>query len=77
MDTTSPINLELSRDEALVLFDFLAKFDDAKGVYSCDEVEQAVLWILEGRLEALLVEIVKPEYRNLVIEAKKRLLNPL
>jgi len=76
MDTNnSPIELKLSRDEALVLFEWLARFDEAQDKPLTDTAEQKVLWNLEAKLEQLLVEIVKPEYKSLVAQAKKNLNN--
>ena len=74
MDTNNnPIELKLSRDEALVLFEWLARFDEAQDKPLPDTAEQKVLWSLEAKLEQLLVEIVKPEYKGLVAQAKKNL----
>jgi hypothetical protein len=71
------IKIEFSKDEALVLFEWLSNFDDLKNKPMMDDAEQKVLWNLEAKLEPLLVEIVKPEYKKLVIEAKERLKNYL
>jgi hypothetical protein len=67
------IIIEFTRDEALVLFEWLAHFDEAKSIPVQDGAEQKVLWSLEGKLERALVEIVKPEYKELVTKAKERL----
>ncbi len=71
--TEKIINIEFTRDEALVLFEWLAHFDEAKSIPVQDHAEQKVLWNLEGKLEKALVEIVKPEYKELVAKAKERL----
>lgn len=74
MDTKSTmIKIEFSRDEALVLFEWLANLDDIQNKPMMDDAEQKVLWNLEAKLEPLLIEIVKPEYKKLVAEAKERL----
>jgi len=75
MDTTEKIEIVLSRDEALVLFELLARFDELENKPTMDEAEQTVLWNLEAKLEPLLVEIVKPEYKELVAKAKERVKN--
>lgn len=43
--------IKLSREEALVLFDWLARVDDAKSAPIEHPAEQKLLWILEGQLE--------------------------
>jgi hypothetical protein len=69
------LTINLSNDEALVLFEWLSHFDEINTSEFKDEAEQNVLWSLEGKLESLLVEIVKPDYKRLVEEAKKRIIN--
>jgi hypothetical protein len=74
MDTkATTIKIEFSKDEALVLFEWLAHLDEMQNKPIMDDAEQKVLWNLEAKLEPLLVEIVKPEYKKLVAEAKERL----
>jgi hypothetical protein len=69
------INIEFTRDEALVLLEWLNHFDEAESIPVQDDAEQKVLWSLEGKLEKALVEVVKPEYKELVAKAKERLLS--
>jgi hypothetical protein len=69
------LTINLSNDEGLVLFEWLSHFDEINTSEFKDEAEQNVLWSLEGKLESLLVEIVKPDYKRLVEEAKKRIIN--
>ena len=52
------INIELTRDEALVLFELIARLDDVPNKPQIDDAEQKVIWSLESKLEQLLVEIV-------------------
>lgn len=51
------INLTVTKDEALVLFEFLARFNKSEhpDIFE-DPAEQKTLWILEGQLEKQLVE---------------------
>ncbi len=63
--------VDLAHSQALVLFEWLAKHDGALPVD--DTAEQAVLWRLEGALEAVLVEHLAPDYRALVAAAKARI----
>ncbi len=68
--------LQLSRAEALVLFEFLGREDsrmksDALSRYEIEyPAERRVLWIIEGILETLLVEPFLPNYRSLVEKAR-------
>lgn len=67
------IKIALPKDEALVLFKWLARLDETQNGPPIDSAEQKVLWNLEAQLEGTLIEIVKPDCRELLAEAKKRL----
>lgn len=66
------MTLELSDDEALVLFECLARFEDGGALPLQDEAERYVLWRLEGQLEKALVEPFRPDYAELVDAARRR-----
>ena len=73
------VQLEVTSDQALVLFDFLAReLDDRNGEKmkpSCDH--DAELWALNSvlrRLEATLVTPFQPDYKELVDQARGKLL---
>lgn len=68
------INLEITKDESLVLFDFLSRFNQSehKEIFE-DQAEQKTLWILEGQLEKQLVEIFNPDYKDIISNARKRI----
>jgi hypothetical protein len=70
--------LTLSKAEALVLFEWLASFDG--WLASLDESqmrpfahpsEEKVLWEVEGQLESVLNEPFAPNYRELLIQARR------
>ena len=65
------IALRLSRAEALVLFEMLARLDSEQSVPFADPAEQQVLWRIEGQLEKALVEPLEPNYHELVAEARR------
>lgn len=69
------IDVKLSKDEALILFEWLAHFDETETLPTRDESEQKVLWLLEGKLEKKLTEPLLPDYLDRVKEAKKRILD--
>lgn len=53
--------LAVIKDEALVLFDFLARFNENEHPEICeDHAEQKTLWMLEGQLERQLLEPFRP-----------------
>ncbi len=68
------LNLTISKDEALVLFDFLARFNEAEysDVFE-DQAEQKTLWILEGQLERQLVEPFKHDYKDIIKKARNKI----
>ena len=61
--------LELSRAEALVLFEWLASHDGTLPIE--DPSEQDVLWRIEGALERALLEPLSPDYKTAVAAARK------
>ena len=69
----SNLNLTLSKDEALVLFEFLSRFSDEENLEIKDRSEEHVLWNLQGQLEKLLSEPFSKEYSSLLQKARKNL----
>lgn len=68
------IPLSLSRDQALVLFEWLARTGAGEQPSAFeDQAEQRVLWDLEGALEKQLVEQFKSDYRDLLEAARGRI----
>lgn len=63
------IVVELSRAEALVLFEWLASHDGT--LLFEDPAEQDVLWRIEGALERALMEPLSPNYEASVAAARK------
>lgn len=68
-----PIRLELTGDEALVLFEFLARFDEDGTLAIQDQAEERALWNLHAVLQRQLVEILLPDYSDLLSDARSRL----
>jgi len=67
------VQVSLSRDVALVLFEMIAAQSDRPEIAVRDSAEQMAVWKLEGVLESILVEPLRPDYTQLVAEAKARL----
>lgn len=66
----SKIHLELSRDEALVFFEWLSRFNKAEDSKFADQAEQRVLWDIEGQLETSLAEPFEPNYEERLAKAR-------
>jgi hypothetical protein len=69
MELPEKITVELTRAEALVLFEFLRRSDDAEKYEFLDPAEQRVVWTLEGKIESQLVEVFDPNYGKLLSAA--------
>jgi hypothetical protein len=74
MSETKEINIVLTKNEALVLFEFLTRFNqtDNKEIFE-DQAEQKMLWLIESQLEKLLSEPFLPNYIDLIKEARNKL----
>lgn len=66
------MTIDLTDDQALVLFEWLARLDEADAFPVEDPAEELVLWALHGQLEKLLRQPFDPRYRELVAEARAR-----
>jgi hypothetical protein len=64
-DDHSNIELRLPKDEALVLFDWLSRFNQGNS-NSTDEVEKQILANLEAIFEKLLVEYFTKKNRKVI-----------
>lgn len=75
--TGDGVRVDLTADEALVLYDWLARFNQRRDVEFQDQAEQRVLWDIEAVLEATLVEPFRDEYASLVSAARNRVRDPI
>jgi hypothetical protein len=71
---SNEITIKLTKDEALVLFEFLSRFNenDNKEIFQ-DQAEEKALWIIEGQLEKILVEPFMSNYQDIIQEARNRI----
>ena len=69
----SVITIELNRDAALVLFELLAEFNVSPRLELPELADGISLLRLHGALESTLTEPFRPEYRDLLEAAKRRL----
>ena len=67
------IRFVLSKDEALVLFELLHRWEDAGGVGDPDRGEQVALWAISGALERVLTAPFDADYLAQVDAARRRL----
>ena len=67
------IHLELTGDEALVLFEFLSRYSNNNILAIEDQAEQQALWDLRCLLEKQLLQPFLPEYDQLLQQARTRL----
>lgn len=63
---------ELSREEAIVFFEWLARFNKSEDKRFEDQAEQRVLWNLEATLESALVEPLDPNYAQVLAMARAK-----
>lgn len=66
------VNIQLTKDEAIVLFDFLGRFNkivDPKQFL--DQAEERVLWNIESMLEKELSEPFLADYQEIVNKARE------
>ncbi len=73
MMEAADVEIKLTRDEALVLFEFLKRYSDKDELKIEDQAEQRCLWDLCGHLEKTLVEPLQTNYEELLISARERL----
>ena len=64
------MTLELTDQQALVLYEWLRRFDEANAYPVEDHAEELVFWSLHGQLESALREPFLPDYRKRVEAAR-------
>lgn len=67
------VNIKLSKDEALVLFEFLSRYSDSEMLNIEHQSEARALWNLASIFEKELAEPLKKEYGELLEAARERL----
>lgn len=67
------IFIELTKDEAIVLFEWLSNFNekDLQDLF-IDQSEERVLWDIEASLEKTIPEILSGNYVDLLSQARKK-----
>lgn len=74
--TDKKVNIELSKEEAIVLFEFLSRFNESDDLSRFkDQSEQRVLWDIECILEKELSEPFRADYQEIVNKAREHVRN--
>lgn len=66
------MTIELTPDQALVLFEWLARNDERNSFPVEDHAEEIVFWLLHAQLEKVLREPIDPAYVRLLEDARAR-----
>lgn len=67
------VNIELTKEEAIVLFEFLGRFNENDDFNRFeDQSEQRVLWDIECILEKELSEPFRTDYQEIVKKAREK-----
>lgn len=64
------VTIELTSDAALVLYDWLTRFNQREETAFADQAEERVLFDLEAMLEKALVAPLQSDYAALVAQAR-------
>ncbi len=74
MDAAGDVVIRLSRDEALMLFEILHRWEEQGRVAEPEHhAEQIALWNLSCMLESELAEVFDPAWDRLIADARMRL----
>lgn len=68
-----PVTLQLSPDEALVLFEFLSRWCDSESLAFEHPAEEAALLAVSRELDRQLAEPFSPSYTELLEAARQKL----
>ncbi|MEE2962015.1 MAG: hypothetical protein VYA34_14870 [Myxococcota bacterium] len=71
------VNIELSQDEALVFFDWIARFNGDKKHEVVHPAEERVLFDIESILEPKLTDILTDDYDQLLEKARESIPNQI
>ncbi len=76
MSSSETVRVELSQDQALVLYDGLSRFGTAMHPSFEDQAEQRIVWDLAADLESQISVVVASDYRALLAAARERVRDP-
>ena len=67
------IQINLSRDEAVILFEFLSRFSNEEVLEIEDQAESRVLWNILCDLEKVLTEPFSEKYTEILETAREKI----
>ncbi len=67
------VEVKVTKDEALVLFDFLSRFSNNESLNIQDQAEERALWNLTCIFEKALEEPFSREWESIIKAARNRL----
>lgn len=76
-DIKTPVAIELTGDEALVLFEWIKRFNAGDARDFEDQAEERVLWDIEAVLEKALVAPFERDYDRRLAEARATVWDPV
>ena len=72
-ESSNAVTLQLTGDEALLLFEFLQRFSETEKLVIADQAEERALWNVCCVLEKCLSESFNKDYALLLEQARARL----
>jgi hypothetical protein len=72
VSTQDVVTIVLSKDIALILFEFLSRSSESERLEISHKAEETALWKLEAALEKILVEPLSPNYLEALEAARRR-----
>ncbi len=66
----------LTKDQAIIFFDWLSRFTESEAFDELPEHERRVLWDIEAELETSLPEVVSGTYKEMLAAASARVAGP-
>lgn len=67
------IQINLTKDEAIILFEFLSRFSNEDILEISDQSEERVLWNIQCDLEKILSEPFSEKYKEILEKARDRI----
>ena len=76
MTTTDEcISIPLTKNQALVLFEWLSNVDESENIKYDHDAEQRIVWKLQAQLEKVLVEPFQDDYVQILEQARNDVMN--
>ena len=72
--STGVVSFDFSEDEALVLFELVARFSESEALTIEHKAEEVLLWGIDGSLESILLAPFLPDYKRLLRAAREAVL---